>query len=252
MLPRTSGRLTAPIRCDHSGGDSSSADALLDSFAPSHPGDAADGGGVDRQVPGEGGDADGDDGFHMNSTLSEGGDADAEGGPDGAADGGDGGNDASDGGDAGDGGGDASDGPTDTQSLIRAVGGSDCLACALTECIDTTSTNCEVVTGAAQGVTRTQLCLDTLRCTLTRGCMYDVPNPDDPGAGLNCYCGDVTFGTCSTTPDQGACQAEEQTGLESTDPTTVVDHWDDDALGGGMANIIADCLAGYCETECKP
>jgi hypothetical protein len=160
--------------------------------------------------------------------------------------------------DAGDGG----DGDAETTySIIAGLLGSACLACAsdpvnsgcVGDGIDCESVTGTATAGAAIGESRAQLCLDTLTCVLQSGCMIVGADASDPGNGLACYCGDVSYTTCMTSPGQGACRSIEEEGLESTDVSTVVQRYPNDTpYGAGMANSIALCMAQVCQSSCFP
>jgi hypothetical protein len=163
--------------------------------------------------------------------------------------------DASEGNDSG------SDGAAaQTYGIIAALRGSACLACAsdpvnsgcVGDGIDCESLAGTATAGPASGESRAQLCRDTLTCVLQSGCMVVAGDATDPGNGYACYCGDVSFATCATSPAQGACRSSEESGLESTSPNTVITRYSDTSYGAGMANSIALCMAQVCQASCFP
>jgi hypothetical protein len=110
-----------------------------------------------------------------------------------------------------------------------------------------TGHECSDVTGSvgdAGAETRTQACLDVISCTLAH-------NSAQPTLSFG-YCGtQPTTTSCSTaTPGQtGPCLLQEQTGLESTDPTTVLGRYTNISFGGGMGNQVFQCaISNSCST----
>src|SRR6185436_2226080 len=92
------------------------------------------------------------------------------------------------------------------------------------------------VRGGATGVSRTQLCLDTLDCIL-------VPPSCASTDVAVCYCGSLGAGNaCSTAaagaPD-GKCLTQELNGLEhlvTEAPSVVLPDFTSQGLGAGIAN----------------
>jgi hypothetical protein len=160
--------------------------------------------------------------------------------------------------DASDSGGDGA--AAETYGIIAALRGSACLACAsdpinsgcVGDGIDCESLTDTATAGPASGESRAQLCRDTLTCVLESGCMVVAGDATDPGNGYACYCGDVPYGTCATSPAQGVCRSSEESGLESTSPSTVITRYSDTSYGAGMANSIALCMAQVCQASCFP
>jgi hypothetical protein len=147
-----------------------------------------------------------------------------------------------------------------TAGIIASIRGGPCLACAEAHFCIEARVECEVLAqavadaGSAAGESRAQLCDDTLTCLLTTECMTATPPPDaqDPGGGLSCYCGEIDYLTCDSTPAQGACRTIEEEGLQSTDPDTNLGNFTDTTLGAGMANSITQCLVASCSSSCFP
>jgi hypothetical protein len=92
------------------------------------------------------------------------------------------------------------------------------------------------------GITREQRCLDVIQCTLAH-------SSAQPVLAFG-YCGmQPTTTSCQTaTPGQtGPCLAEEQAGLETVDPNTVLARYTNTMFGGGMANQLFQCaIANTC------
>jgi hypothetical protein len=109
-----------------------------------------------------------------------------------------------------------------------------------------TGHECADVTGdtLVAGKTRAQACLDVISCTLAHASA-------EPTLAFG-YCGtQPTSVSCQTaTPGQtGPCLLEEQTGLESTDPNTVLGRYTNVSYGGGMGNEAFQCaISNMCLT----
>jgi hypothetical protein len=145
-----------------------------------------------------------------------------------------------------------------TEALFVARSG-DCYSCLVgAGCLDDailgdTGHECGDLTGVAAagadtGVSRSDLCLQTIQCILGSGCAaVDV---------ANCYCGSLGPGNeCTTSTDSaapnGPCAATEVSALEhlSTDlPIAVLQDYFDLQLGGARANQIFACAASSCPT----
>jgi hypothetical protein len=156
--------------------------------------------------------------------------------------------DAEAGGDA-EGGGDA-DAETPTRERIIEKTSLECYQCAQENgCLDAGAT-CEdlaaslAAAGPQAGQSREQLCLDTLSCTLGSQCYLQ-------GSDV-CVCGAAPLDVCSSTGPQAGdganCVSEEQSALETTDPSTELDREYDPIYGAGMANNIVACiLNAFCD-----
>ncbi len=133
---------------------------------------------------------------------------------------------------------------TKTESLIYAANPS-CYSC-LKEvgCLDDDrgdmNNECEDLAGqtvpgsadAGAGQSRQDLCYDTLQCILG--------SPSCLGA----FSSQFSTNPCLTSAaDAGGCLAQEQNGLESTDPTVMTSEFNDPTRGAGVANRILNC--GY-------
>ncbi len=147
-----------------------------------------------------------------------------------------------------------------TYSIIASIGGAACLNCASDQnnaaCVGD-GVLCESLDGSTAdagpgvGQSRVQLCYDTLECALTTGCMIVAADATDPGYGHGCYCGDVSPSVCGATPSAGACGSQEERGLETTNPGTVLQRFSNTMYGAAMANDIALCIAQYCQASCQ-
>jgi hypothetical protein len=94
------------------------------------------------------------------------------------------------------------------------------------------------------------ICRDVLSCTLTSNhCSTSAPGmaSTDPNASVSdCYCG-THLGASCTAPapsggPNGACKTNEETGVGSTDPTTVLANFTDGTKSpGGVGNQILNC-----------
>jgi hypothetical protein len=137
----------------------------------------------------------------------------------------------------------APDSSIDTAAVIVAIRGEDCLACArATLCLADTSGNCELFAvqtadgGPAAGESKQSLCREVLSCVLTSECAVASTGV------LGCYCGASMIGACVAGSANGACKAQEEVALESTDPTVIIPQFMNPAFAGGMANRIVSCM----------
>lgn len=155
-----------------------------------------------------------------------------------------------DGGDAADGA--AGDGAAMSQmaALLNAHSPA-CLACAnsKTACrLLLQNFNCDdlagnAAAGPAVGQPKAGLCLQLLTCELTSNCAGVA---DGTSA---CYCGNVGD-TCFTAGGSGQCKTQEESALETTTPSLIEGNFSSDALAGGRANSLVQCLSdNYC-TSC--
>ena len=136
----------------------------------------------------------------------------------------------------------------------------DCLRCALNGgCLHDQQSDpgpdCDELSGtvpssaaAGAGTSVKDDCVSLLTCELQSKCGLNDP--------LDCYCGvSVDSNTCKTT-QTGACKAEMQVGLESTDPVFISNNLTTlgatlaDDTGGAVANKILTCLHNSCPTVC--
>jgi hypothetical protein len=128
-----------------------------------------------------------------------------------------------------------------TVGIIQSTRGAACLTCAQQNCV-APGVTCEDFAGQAAlpgspaaGASRQQLCYSTLSCVLSSDCAKtDLQF---------CYCGSATGTSCyDSGAANGPCLSQEQNGLETTDPVTLVNRLTDPTFGGGMANFIVQCL----------
>jgi hypothetical protein len=138
--------------------------------------------------------------------------------------------------------------PVTTLSILSGKN-AECLACAQTNgCVDT-GVLCEAsagnaAAGPAAGDARSQLCLDTLSCVIGANCAAS-------GTGSPCYCGAARGTTClSAGAADGACRSQEERGLETTDPVSIATGFGNTVLGGGVANVLVQCLNDSACTTC--
>jgi hypothetical protein len=153
-----------------------------------------------------------------------------------------------------------SGGCNQTETTILQTQGESCLECLLNfSCLhdqqgDNPSTNhpdCDDLSGtvpadagAGAGTSLVSDCISLLSCELTSKC--GVNNT------LDCYCGLGVNSTTCKTSQTGSCVAQEQVGLESTDPNFI--QANATALanvnGGATANVIMNCAKNNCDTVC--
>jgi hypothetical protein len=89
-------------------------------------------------------------------------------------------------------------------------------------------------------------CLAVVSCVLGGECATQF------GAG-NCYCGTAQGTNCTVPGDpNGPCLAQEQDGLDATDPPTIDSRFTDTSFAAGMANLIFSCAGSNSCTQCFP
>jgi hypothetical protein len=164
---------------------------------------------------------------------------------------------------------------TDTNDPVVGYQCTNCMM--LNDCLDSPADNkttkeCGDLTGAgtlANGTatTQTQLCLDTLACTL--GQSPDVANspvaPTTPGQAFTgttcatgaipqvCFCGSTPQSQCGNLAQgTGACEAVEAEGLEiaDTNAPAVLKAYGTLTLGSGLANQMYSCAGTNGCTTC--
>jgi len=122
-----------------------------------------------------------------------------------------------------------------------------CLACAEASC-PSEIVGCSSIPGTPDGgpeagLTRSQLCAETLECLVSTGCeALDTST---------CYCGDVVHfpGACQIpTVANGACKSTLERSLETADPKTIVSSFLSTDRGGGWAMLLARCLR---DNQCR-
>jgi hypothetical protein len=137
--------------------------------------------------------------------------------------------------------------PTEQLFLNKSPACYGCLAnagCLNTAKFDDTGHECSdalgvAARGAKVGAKRSDLCLSTLECILSKGCASE-------DVAL-CYCGSLGAGNGCTTAMSGAkgvCLQKEVDGLEhmaAEPPKVVVPDYFNRLLGAGMANEIFSC-----------
>jgi len=137
--------------------------------------------------------------------------------------------------------------------------GADCLAITKASCVACENTtppgahgvncpqvSCTLVTGnatagAASGQPRSTLCNKTLDCVRDSNCAAGQ------NSLFNCYCGAADATTCLTAP-AGACVAQLQASLETTDFNTIQQRIGDPTFGGGQAMNRIFCDQQTCDT----
>jgi hypothetical protein len=92
----------------------------------------------------------------------------------------------------------------------------------------------------------TTSCLNVLTCVLGGNCASAF------GAGA-CYCGTATGTNCTTAGlPNGPCLAQEQDGLDATDPSVINTRYTNTVYAAGMANTIFSCAASNACSSCFP
>ncbi len=99
--------------------------------------------------------------------------------------------------------------------------------------------------GPAAGVARATLCRELYACVTRTAC--------GPSNLSDCYCG-ASSGAACLTPHAatGACKAEVEAALETTDPATIATRFGDTAFEGGVALQLVQCGRDACSQECAP
>jgi len=95
-------------------------------------------------------------------------------------------------------------------------------------------------------VPSTRDCNKTLDCVRDSGCA-------NGGFALFCYCGAVSSTQCDTPGGAaGACKAQIEAGLGSTDPIFIQNNLFDTGMSAGKAMARVDCeLSAGCATVCN-
>jgi hypothetical protein len=140
---------------------------------------------------------------------------------------------------------DTADGVASTSSIVLAIQGEDCLACAQSEDSGTSclaAYSCEGLAGGFSevGVPKEQLCQEALSCELKTSCQSVTT--------IGCYCGSSATFACEHEAGAaaGPCVPQEQAGLETTDPFQItVLRWHKPAFAAGMANQLVGCLLAH-------
>jgi len=129
------------------------------------------------------------------------------------------------------------------------ISNSACVACETAgSCVDFPTLGCALVTGVADagtpaaGTPRSQLCNEVLDCVRDTHCASVN--------ALDCYCGTASPNQCSAGGGNGACRANIERGLETTDPNAIVSRFTSLSLGGGLAMARIQCDAAECRTPC--
>ncbi len=140
---------------------------------------------------------------------------------------------------------------TETAFIQHDLTGS-CYACLLSAgCLDDpeagiTGNECEdlmgdATSGPTTGAWKPSLCRDTLACILGTSCAAPL--------ATTCYCGSAGAPCVAPGAANGVCLIQETSGLETTDPQTVLSSFDSKNLAAGVANAIFACAANaYCST----
>jgi len=130
---------------------------------------------------------------------------------------------------------------------ILAFNSLDCPSCANVNC-RTFIDKClniegDATDGPAKGKPKSELCIDTLRCTIKGRCASE-------DASVFCYCGTTNGDECiSGNKQNGSCKAKIEAGLETTSSQQIiVNSWHNEKTGGGIALSLVDCLG---EKHCR-
>jgi hypothetical protein len=127
-----------------------------------------------------------------------------------------------------------------------------CLACTQASC-PSEIVGCSSVPGKPDGgpdagLSRSQLCVETLQCLLATGC--------EAVDTSTCYCGPkvVPVPDLCTYPGtaEGVCKAPLERSLESTDPKVVLASMLSTDHGGGWAMLLTRCMRDNACASCFP
>jgi len=126
-----------------------------------------------------------------------------------------------------------------------------CLACAQASCPGEI-VGCSTIAGkpdggSEAGLSRSQLCVETLQCLLASGCEEDDTS--------TCYCGPKIVSVpdlCSFGAAEGVCKAPLERSLESVDPKVILSSMLSTDLGGGWAMLLSRCMRDNACVTCFP
>ncbi len=132
-----------------------------------------------------------------------------------------------------------------TVTAVRALLGDGCVEAGETiGCFQAmTGVLCEEASGTTDAGTRESLCFSTLQCIFGTG----LCGLDESVSVVACYCGAVPAQDCAGTPATGVCAAQEQIGLETSNPSSIERNFSDPTTGAGIANALSQCLASVPE-----
>jgi hypothetical protein len=98
--------------------------------------------------------------------------------------------------------------------------------------------------GPAAGQPKATLCRTLLQKMLDTRCAAG------PDGDATCYCGSVSSDTCFAVEGNGDAKSEEEAALETTDPPTIFQNFEDLSVAGGRANRLVQCLNDNNRTSC--
>jgi hypothetical protein len=111
------------------------------------------------------------------------------------------------------------------------------------ECGDTGGTGITMPT--LHGDSATTACLNVVSCILSH------PTCTGSNGSGTCYCGTAIGSACTMAGmPNGPCLAQEEDGLDTTDPTAANNHFTNIAYAGGMANTLFSCAGSNNCTTC--
>jgi hypothetical protein len=142
----------------------------------------------------------------------------------------------------------AGNGVTGAENACLEITPAGCALCeSMTDCAELTDPlailmDTIAAEGPAAGSKRFVLYNKTLDCVRDTRCAENT--------ALDCYCGDVSSAQCDSGNGNGACKNIIEEGLETTNPTEIVNRFSNSTLGGGLALARVACDAFSCSTEC--
>ena len=99
--------------------------------------------------------------------------------------------------------------------------------------------------GPAAGEKRSELCLAVYDCVFEEKCATT-------GIG-DCYCGSAKGLSCASQgAADGKCKDAIEAGMESSDPSTIIQHLGNVQLPAGVAVSLFSCAEDNCQRECFP
>ncbi len=120
----------------------------------------------------------------------------------------------------------------------------DCLVCAEAYCSNVLE-SCSALGGVAKegpaaGTPKSELCLETMTCFLSKGCSLDAP--------VQCYCGYESFSESFCVPP-GPCQDVFARSLETSDPRAILSAFADPSkAGNGFVSLLMCLRDNRCES----
>src|SRR5262249_12247206 len=88
------------------------------------------------------------------------------------------------------------------------------------------------------------LCNDLMDCVRRSNCAAN--------GVLGCYCGSVDVATCQSGGGNGVCKSQIEAGQKTTNPTLIINNYEDVSTPAGAVMSLIDCDRSFCKNECMP